>query len=251
MKFNNKPFILGSWLCADSTAIAELMAMCGFDFLTIDAEHSPVGISECYSLLQAIKSGNPECLALVRMPGNNYDETKRFMDAGADGVICPMIKTKEDVENVVQAVKYAPTGSRGVGYCRANNYGMNLQKSVSEDNDKTIIVLQIEHIDAINNLDDILSVNGIDAAIIGPYDLSASMGITGDFSHPDMIAAIKKNLDACIKYGVMPGIHVVKPSIDEVQSRIDQGYKFIAYSVDITMISTLSQDFLQHFKSKK
>jgi 2-dehydro-3-deoxyglucarate aldolase len=125
---------------------------------------------------------------------------------------------------------------------------MNLQDSVAKDNDKTIIVVQIEHIDAINNLDAILSTEGVDAAIIGPYDLSSSMGITGQFDHPDMVSAIQKNLEVCNKYGVMPGIHVVKPNPDEVQARLDQGYRFIAYSVDITMVSTLSQKFIQQFK---
>lgn len=249
MKFTEKPYVLGSWLCGGSTAIAELMSMCGYDFLTIDAEHAPVSIEGAYSLLQAIKSGNSECKALVRMQGNSYDETKRYMDAGADGVICPMVKTKEDVENVITAVKYAPIGSRGVGYCRANKYGVALQESFSTDNEKTIVVVQIEHIDAIHNLEEILSVKGVDAAIIGPYDLSTSMGITGDFSHPEMIKAISKNLEICKKYGVMPGIHVVKPDPEEVKSRIKQGYRFIAYSVDITMVSTLSQEFIKQLKN--
>lgn len=248
MKITDKPFVIGSWICSSSPAIAELMSMCGFDFLSIDAEHAPIGISKTFSLLQAIKSGNPDCKALVRMPGNDYDQTKRFMDAGADGVICPMINSKEEAERLVNAVKYPPSGKRGVGFSRSNAYGLNLEEAVKQDNDKSLVIIQIEHKDAINNLDDILSVEGIDAAIIGPYDLSASMGLTGKFDHPDMVEAIQRNLDICTKHNVMPGIHIVQPNPDEVESRIKQGYRFIAYSVDITMISSISKSIIKKFK---
>src|SRR5690554_4954715 len=145
------------------------MATCGFDFLTIDVEHSPIDIEGTFNLLQAIKSGNNDCQALVRVSGNSYSEIKRYMDAGADGIICPLVNSKEDAKQLVDAVKYFPLGKRGVGYSRSNNYGIDVLDSIANDNSRTFVCVQIEHIDAINNLEEILSVEGIDAAIIGPY----------------------------------------------------------------------------------
>lgn len=240
--------LIGSWLCSTSPAVAELMAICGYDFLTIDVEHSPVDIEGVYRMLQAIKSGNPNCKALVRLAGNSYSETKRYLDAGADGVICPLVNSRRDAELLVESVKYAPLGRRGVGYCRANAYGLDLQNSFANANGETLVVVQIEDVMAINNLDEILSVSGIDAAIIGPYDLSSSMGLTGNFSHPKMVDAIQQTLEACNRHNVLPGIHVVEPNPSDVQFRIEQGYRFIAYSVDITMISKLSLEFIEKFK---
>tara|TARA_R110000868_G_scaffold383578_12_gene650768 strand:- start:18734 stop:19483 length:750 start_codon:yes stop_codon:yes gene_type:complete len=249
MIFKENDTIIGTWLSSCSPVIAELMAMCGYDFVTIDVEHAPVDIETTFNLLQAITSGNNECKSIVRVSGNSYSEIKRYVDAGADGIICPLITTKEEAEQLVEAVKYYPLGKRGVGYCRANNYGMNLQESIRTANDETFVCVQIEHVDAITNLEEILSVKGIDAAIIGPYDLSASMGLQGQLDHPKMEEAIRYNLETCLKAGVIPGIHEVDTDPDKVRMRIDQGYKFIAYSVDIKMISDLSIRALNKIKS--
>jgi 2-keto-3-deoxy-L-rhamnonate aldolase RhmA len=234
-------YYIGSWICTGNSAIAELMSKCGYDFLTIDVEHAPVDMETAFRLLQAIRSGNPFCKAYVRLPGNVYADTKRYLDAGADGVICPMVNTAEDAKSLVNAVKYPPLGQRGVGFCRANDYGLNLQESVANSNDRTFVCVQIEHIDAIRNLESILSVPGVDAAMIGPYDLSASMGITGQFDHPEMVRAIDRMLELCQKHNVLPGIHQVQPDPEMVIFRIKQGYRFIAYSVDITFVSQASK----------
>jgi 2-dehydro-3-deoxyglucarate aldolase len=237
--------MIGSWICSGSAAVAEMMSKCGYDFLTIDAEHSPVDFEKAYQLMQAIRSGSPTCKAYVRMPGNLYADTKRYLDAGADGVICPMVNTAVDAKALVNAVKYPPVGERGVGFCRANDYGLNLQVSVENANQSTFVCVQIEHIDAIRNLEEILSIPGIDAAMIGPYDLSASMGITGQFDHPEMLLAINRMLEVCTKHNVMPGIHQVQPDPEMVKMRISQGYRFIAYSVDVTLISHQSNQLFK------
>ena len=249
IKINSKEVSIGGWLSSCSTVIAELMAKCGYDFLTIDVEHSPVDIEGTFNLLQAIKSGNSNCQTLVRVSGNSYSEIKRYMDAGAEGIICPLVNNKEQAQNLVDAVKYPPLGKRGVGYSRSNTYGIDILDSIENDNSRTFVCVQIEHVDAINNLEEILSVEGIDAAIIGPYDLSASMGLSGELDHPKMEEAINTNLEMCQKKGILPGIHVVQPDPDQVKMRIEQGYRFIAYSVDIKMISDLSLDGLKKIKS--
>ena len=246
----NNNYVIGSWINTGSPIAAELMAASGFDFLTVDIEHSAVDLPQAQILFQAIRSGNPDCAPLVRLPGNDYATTKRFLDAGATGIIAPLIRTADQAREVVSAAKYPPKGLRGVGFCRANMYGINFDNAVSNANDEVFVCLQIEHIDSVKNIDEILSVPGVDAIFIGPYDLSASMGITRQFDHPKMINAQKRILDACARHGITPGIHVVQPDIEEVKLRINEGYKFIAYSLDITMLITTCQSGLNAIRGK-
>jgi 2-dehydro-3-deoxyglucarate aldolase len=235
--FSDKDQIaIGSWINTASPIAAELMATSGFNFLTVDVEHSAVDLVQSQALFQAIRSGNPDCAPLVRLAGNIYSETKRYLDAGAVGVIAPFINTRDQAEELVRGVKYPPLGMRGVGFCRANAYGLNLNESVISANDQTFVCVQIEHAEALHNLDQILAVDGVDAAIIGPYDLSASMGITAQFDHPEMVNATRQILAACQRNNVIPGIHVVQPDPQEVVARYREGYRFIAYSLDITML---------------
>ena len=229
---------------------AELMAKCDFDFLVVDAEHSAVDLPQAQALFQAIKSGNPNCKPFVRLPGNDYTITKKYMDAGAVGVIAPLINCADDAKEIVMAVKYPPEGERGVGYCRDNLYGLKLDDRVQSANMETFICVQVEHKVAVENIDEILSVKGIDAVFIGPYDLSASMGIIAQFEHPDYQTAVAKILSACNKYNVMAGIHVIQPDIDEVIQRIDQGFKMIGFSLDVTMISHISINSLKDIRRK-
>jgi len=242
--------VIGSWINTGSPITAELMAVAGFDFLTVDVEHSAINVPQAQSLFQAIRSGNPDCTPLVRLPGNDYATTKRFLDAGASGVIAPLIRTADQAREVVSAAKYPPEGMRGVGFCRANMYGIDFDKAIASANEEMFVCLQIEHIDSIHNIDEILSVPGVDAVFIGPYDLSASMGITRQFDHPKMIEAQQKVLDACKKHGIAPGIHVVQPDVDEVEKRFNEGYRFIAYSLDITMLTTACQSGLKEIRNR-
>ena len=229
--------VIGSWINSGSPIVAELMAACGFDFLCVDVEHSAVDLPEAQQLFQAIRSGRPDCAAVVRVHGVDYAFVKRFLDAGASGIVAPLVRTRDEAALLVQATKYPPAGLRGVGFCRANSYGLRLDDECGRANNEVFLAVQIEHIDAVRNVDAILSVPGIDAAFIGPYDLTASMGITGQFEHPDYLAARAVILAACHRHGVAPGIHVVAPSVDQVKARIAEGYRFIGYSLDITMLT--------------
>lgn len=249
-RLKNDELVIGSWINTGSPIAAELMAVTGFNFLTVDVEHSAVDLPQAQSLFQAIRAGNPNCSPLVRLAGNTYSETKRYLDAGAAGVIAPFINTEEQARELVRSVKYPPMGMRGVGFCRANDYGLHLQESVAVANEQTFVCVQIEHAEALPNIDKILSVSGVDAVMIGPYDLSASMGLTAQFDHPEMVAATKEILNACKKHGVVPGIHVVQPVADEVVSRYREGYRFIAYSLDITMLMNTCVESLNQINQK-
>lgn len=241
--------VVGTWCNTGSPIVAELLAACGLDYVCVDAEHSAVDVTQTQMLFQAIASGNPDCGAVVRVHGVDYSFIKRYVDAGARGIICPLINSREDAELLVSAVKYPPAGKRGVGFCRANQYGLSVQEHYETANDEVLVAVQIEHIDAVENVDDILSVDGVDAVFIGPYDLTASMGIAGQFDHPDYISAQQRILDACERHGIVPGIHVVQPDKNELVRRIDEGYRFLAYSLDITMLLKTTKEGVDTFRS--
>ena len=137
------------------------MSAVGFEFLTVDAVHSAVDVAGAQSLFQAIRSGNPDCAPLVRLPGIEHDIIRRFVDAGATGVIAPLVNSAEQASGVVRVVKYPPEGDRGVGFCRANMYGMDFDRATAAANNETFVCVQIEHIKAVENIDEILSVPGL------------------------------------------------------------------------------------------
>ena len=239
---------VGSWVNTLSPVAAELMSAAGFDFLTVDAEHSAVDVPQTQVLFQAIRAGNPDCAPLFRLPGNDYAITKRYLDAGAVGVIAPLINSPEQARELVRAVKYPPEGERGVGFCRANMYGIHFDEAIANTNDQTLVCVQIEHIEGVRNIDEILSIPGVDAVFVGPYDLTASMGITAQFEHPDTQKAMRRIIEACKRHGIVPGVHVVQPDVAELVRRYKEGYRLIAYSLDITMLHRACVDGLAEIR---
>ena len=228
--------LLGSWLNSASPIIAEVMSKQGFDFLAIDIEHSAVDVPQALGIFHAIKAGNHDCLPFVRTQGVEYSFVKRYLDAGAKGIIAPLVNTKEQAEELIRGTKYPPLGGRGVGYCPANAYGQDLVEEFSAANDEIYTIVQIEDIQAVRNIESILSVNGIDGVFIGPFDLSASMGITGQFNHQDFLKAKEEIARACKEADIPVGIHVVEPDPDALEDAICQGYEIIAYGLDISLV---------------
>lgn len=228
--------ILGSWINSGSPVIAELMSTLGFDFLTLDVEHSAVDLPQALHIFHAIRAGNPKCMPFVRTQGVEFSFVKRYLDAGAKGIIAPLVNTKEQAEELIRAVKYPPEGERGVGYCPANEFGSKVKEHFATANDEIYAIVQIEHIDAVNNISSILSVKGVDGVFVGPFDLSASMGLTGQFDHPDYICARDKILGKCKEAGIPVGIHVVEPNPEELEARVKEGFEILAYGLDISLI---------------
>jgi len=232
--FQGKQLALGSWITLAHPAVAEIMANAGFDWLAVDLEHSVITIREAEELIRIIDLCG--VIPLVRLTSNNPDLIKRVMDAGSHGVIVPMINSAEDAMKAVESVKYPPLGKRGVGLARAQKYGADFDSYKEWQKDSPVIIAQIEHIDAVENFRSIISVDGIDGFIIGPYDLSSSMGIPGEFDHPYFKAAMSKILEASARTGCPPGLHSVEPDVSSLQKAIDDGFKIIAYSVDIRIL---------------
>ncbi len=233
-KLVNNQLTIGSWITIAHPAIAEIMAKAGFDWLTVDLEHSVTTIREAEELIRVINlHGVP---ALVRLTDNDASQIKRVMDAGANGIIVPMVNSKADAEKAVAAVYYPPKGKRGVGLARAQGYGATFDNYRKWLDNEAVVIVQIEHIEAVNNLEQIFAVDNIDGYIIGPYDLSASMGMPGQLQHSDVIQAIEKIKTGGASMNKPGGLHVVEPNTEQLRQSIKQGFKFLAYSLDIRML---------------
>ncbi len=238
---------IGSWITLGHPSIAEIMARASFDWLVLDTEHSVLELGEVQALIQVLDG--QQCPAIVRLTSNHPDQIKRVMDAGSSGIMVPMIKSADDARAAVDAVYYPPEGTRGVGLARAQGYGSGFQAYRQWLRDNAVIIAMIEHIQAIENIDAILSTPGIDAYIIGPYDLSGSMGRPGELEHPDVQAAIQQILQAGIRHRKAGGVHVIEPDPAMLQQRIEQGFTFLGYSLDIRMLDSLCRNHLNIIRS--
>ncbi len=227
---------IGSWMSMAHVSIAEILASAGYDWVVIETEHTAIDVSEVLRLVMAIEGRG--CIPLVRLAWNDPIQAKAVMDSGASGVLVPMVNSRADAELAVKSVKYPPLGHRGVGLARAQGYGPDFDSYVEDANRDSLLMVQIEHIDAVNNIEDILSVPGIDGTFIGPYDLSMSMGLPGKLDHPEMEAAKRTVLEASKAHGLAAGIHLVHPdrAREELGHCMEQGYQFIALGTDILFL---------------
>jgi 4-hydroxy-2-oxoheptanedioate aldolase len=226
---------VGTWLSLGSITAARYMARAGFDWLTVDIEHSLVGIETAVHMFASIADAG--CTALARVPSNRHDHIKRVLDNGAHGIVVPMVNSREEALAAVSAVKYPPIGTRSVG---GSVHALNFQASAADyyarANDEILIVLQCEHIDAVRNADSIFSVPGIDAIFVGPNDLSASM--RGPDGKPPSAAqtseAMKEILAACRRCKVAAGVHCF--SAEEVVQKSEEGWQFLAINSELKMM---------------
>lgn len=227
LKTRNKP-LLGTIISLGMPAVAESISRCGFDWLWIDMEHAPLELDHVQNILMAKGS---RCAGFVRIPINDEVWFKRVLDLGADGVIVPQVKTKEEAQRAVAACKYPPVGIRSAGLARAQGFGMDFAEYIENANCKTSVLLQIEHADGVANVDEILSVTGIDAIIIGPYDLSGSFGKLGQIQDPEIVEAMDKVFAACKRHGVPIGIFTMHAEL--AKTYIQKGVQLVAIGADI------------------
>jgi 2-dehydro-3-deoxyglucarate aldolase len=241
-KIRSRQTTIGSWITLGDLSVAEIMAKAGFDWLAVDMEHSAVTLDKAQALIQVI--GMYGVVPLVRVGENDATMIKRVMDAGAHGVIVPMVNSAADAERAVAAVKYPPVGNRGVGLARAQGYGLEFGKYKKWVNKESIVIVQIEHIDAAENLDDILRVEGVDGFIVGPYDLSASMGMPGEFNDPRVEKVLRGIMRVAKRHEVAPGFHVIPPDSKALAKKVREGYRFIGFSLDTLFLGVKCRDEL-------
>lgn len=227
---------IGSWMQIPSSSVAEIMGQAGYDWVAIDQEHGSISTHQLPDLFRALELGNT--LPLVRVAEGSPKNCKQALDAGAGGVIIPMIKTAEQIIKIRDFCCWPPNGQRGVGFSRANLFGKHFE-AYKEEAESPIIVAMIESFDAVQNLEEILSVKGLDAILVGPYDLSASMGLTGKFDDPDFVAVMDGINKISSENNIPAGIHIISPSRSELDRRLVEGYRFIAYSIDAVMLNSV------------
>lgn len=236
--------LLGTMVTLPTPITAEILADIGFDWLFLDAEHGPLETAELLAILQVVGKRIP---CLVRVPQAAEVPIKKALDLGAAGVIAPQTNTATAVENVVRWARYSPEGARGVGIGRAHGYGMNFADYVERANNEVTVVIQAEHIDAVNNIEQIVKVEGIDAVLLGPYDLSASMGKMGEVTNPEVLQAIEHVTRCCREAGIPLGYFGV--NADAVKPYIAQGYSLIVAGVDTILLGSTASRMLDKLRN--
>lgn len=235
---------VGTWLSLPSPEAAEYVSKLGFDWLVVDAEHNPVDIRTLAQMFVAM--GNSATAPMVRIPWNTPEHFKRVLDAGAWGVVVPMVNSREQAELAVEATRYHPMGNRSVG---GGRHALSWETSASEyyghANDEVLLVLQIEHIAGVERADEILSVPGVDACFIGPNDLAASMGlglgVPLESDDPALTDAIRHVRETAVANNVAPGVHCSDAA--GVNRRLGEGFRFCAMASELRyLLGGLKED---------
>lgn len=240
---------IGTWLQLPSPDVAEIMADCGYDWVCVDMEHGSFGADSLPGMFRAIQCGGSAPFA--RLPAAEKVWIKAALEAGATGLIFPMIESARQLEQAIDLATYpghdpwraqgAPGESRGVGFCRANAFGKRFDDYLAASDSNIFLAAQIEHINAVRDIDAILAHSRLDAIMVGPYDLSGSMGLTGRFDAPEFQSALNAIATACRQRGIPMGCHVVTPDPDALRREIRRGSLFIAYGIDALFLWQTAQ----------
>lgn len=237
--------LIGTIQSLNVPEITELLVLAGFDWLFIDLEHSPIDVPGAQSILQAAAS---RCPCIIRVPSHDEIWLKKVLDIGAHGVIVPQVKSAAEAEQIIQCCYYPPQGTRSVGLARAHDYGMGFNRYIAEANQDISIILQIEHIDAVNQIESIARVPGIDALFIGPYDLSGSLGKIGQVNDHEVLDCIKKVQQVCQNLHMPVGIFTANPQ--QVPDLVEQGFTVIAVGIDTMLFGQTLKQILQAIKDR-
>jgi 2-dehydro-3-deoxyglucarate aldolase len=233
-KMRSKTFTLGSWVTIPHQSIVEILGSAGFEWLVLDLEHSAIDFQKTQEMIAHIQAQGMQ--GLVRVSSNDPVVIKRSMDIGADGVIVPMVLNQEEAQKAVDAVRYPPLGNRGVGLSRAQHYGIGFGTYNKWVNSQSVVIVQVEHIDAV---------------IVGPYDLSASLGKPGQFNAPEVVEALNRVEEISSKHNKSLGFHVIKPMHKEVMTKLKMGYTFIAFSLDFLFLGEKAREEMQSIIHKQ
>ena len=236
--------LIGTLVTTSSPEVAEVLALAGFDWLFIDLEHGSLAIQDAQKVIQAIAG---RCFTVVRVADATTENVKRVLDTGCDGIIAPHVNSAKEARKIVALAKYPPAGERSVGLGRAQGYGLNFADYIASANAQTVVVVQIEHKDAVTNVDEILQVEGTDALFIGPYDLSGSMGILGQVSDARVVAAIDKVRSACARTNVSFGIFCT--TADQASAAIKTGAHIVAVGTDLMHMANSARTALEAIRA--
>jgi 4-hydroxy-2-oxoheptanedioate aldolase len=230
--------LAGMWVCSGSPLVAEICAGAGLDWLLIDMEHSPAGLESVVAQLQAVASS--AVTTVVRVPIGDAVIIKQVLDLGAQNLIVPMVDTAEQAAEVVAAVRYPPRGRRGVGSALARSARWNRVEGYLANADAHVsLIVQVETVEGVRNAAEIAAVDGVDGVFVGPADLAASMGLLGQQTHPDVVAAVTRTFEAVRSSGTPVGVNAFDP--DAAQHYLDAGASFVVVGADVTLLARGSE----------
>ena len=241
-KIRRGELVLGTWITINSPDVVDALSDLPLDWVVIDLEHGPLDIGDLQTLIMPLRSGSVAPLA--RVPWNDHVWVKRVLDVGVVGVVAPWVNSREDAEALVRYSTYPPRGVRGVGPRRASRYGLKLREYVERfEREERVLVAQIETREAVERVEEIVSIEGIDVAFIGPLDLSFNLGIPLQLNHEKLREAMKKVLKACERHDVTPGIFA--PTPEDAKARAEEGFRFIAINMDINALTEYYKNALE------
>ena len=246
-KLKNGEAVIGLQVGLGSPNVIELLAHAGFDFLVIETEHTAIDLAQVEHMLMAV-SGT-DVVPLLRPSVGTPHEIQKGLDAGAMGLFMPMVKTPEEAETVVKATRYPPEGTRGFGPLRASHYSLDYPDYFARANDQMLVTFILETKEAMENLEAIMRVPGVDALYFGLLDLCISMGLNPiEMPHAEIDAAIEQACELSKRTGVAVGIGVDNP--DDLNKRLDQGMRFIGYSTDYHLLLKAAKAGVDAFRSR-
>lgn len=230
----NREQLFAAWVSYAHPSITETFAKAGFDFIAIDMEHSTISLTEGQRIIAACQAEGVPCLPRPVSHSNDY--LKPLLESGADGMLIQMVNTADEVKRLINDLKYPPIGKRSYGVSRAQGYGFDFEEYITSWNETSTFMIQVESIEAVNNIEELLAFDEIDAVMVGPYDISGSLGVPGQLNHPKVLEASKKVIDACEKYGKSCGTQLNDPNPENIQALFDLGYTYAILGSDLFVL---------------
>jgi 2-keto-3-deoxy-L-rhamnonate aldolase RhmA len=231
--------LIGALVTLANSEVGEIFAEVGFQWLWLDMEHAPLDVAAAQHIVQTVAG---VCPVIIRVPVNDTTWIKRVLDTGCDGVIVPQVQSALDARQAVASCKYPPAGVRSVGISRAQKYGLGFQRYIDTANDDITVILQVEHVEGVNQIDAITAVPGVDAVVVGPYDLSASMGLIGQVGHDAVQQAVRKVIAACREKGLPVGAFA--GDSQTARDYISGGCSLVALGIDTLYLSKAAKQAL-------
>jgi 2-keto-3-deoxy-L-rhamnonate aldolase RhmA len=233
-RFRARERLFGGWISYSHPSITETFARAGFDFIAIDMEHSTISLAEAQRIIAASQSEGVPCLP--RPVSHSNDWLKPLLESGADGAVVQMVNTVEEIEALIGHIKYPPIGRRSYGVNRAQMYGYDFDEYVSNWNATSTFIIQVESVEAVENIDALLSFDEVDGVMVGPYDISGSLGVPGQTGHPRVIEASRHVIAACARAGKSCGTQTADPGEAGVNALFELGYTYAILGSDLFVI---------------
>lgn len=234
LKFRNRERLFGGWVSYAHPSITETFAKADFDFMAIDMEHTTISVEQAQRIIAACQAENIPCFP--RPVSHSNDWIKPLLESGADGMLIQMVNTPREVRNLIDLCKYPPIGNRSFGVNRAHGYGFDFPEYIKSWNEDSVFLLQIESITAVENIDLLLDFDEVDGVMVGPYDISGSLGVPGETSHPKVIEASQRVIEACEKKGISCGTQIADVSQQSVDDLFALGYTYAILGSDLFVL---------------